>query len=535
MAFKLVYRSGKGREERPLAGPHVTIGRDPGNHLAIADETRSISRFHARLDHDGRQWSVVDVGSTNRTRVNGELIDPETPRVLADGDTILLGSLEVRFVREVGEGIVFDSEPPDLQSVTFIRAPRARDLPGLIEAAPAVSLPREAEEAIERAKRAIAVLTTVGRRIAAVTPVDDIIDSIVDLVFEATPAERAALFLWDEDAGRLVPKRTRTRSGGEAATMTVSESLIQQAFAKNTVAQFDPQAHLSDSMFRLKLSSAVAVPLFGDSREAGVGVIYADTSSLTEAFDPFSVALLSALASHTAIALEQTRLIRKARQEERWRARLGQHLAPGVVERILASGESSPGFLLKAEEVEVTVVFCDMAGFTSRTEEMEPRDVFVLLNRCFSHMTEVVHEHGGTVDKYIGDCLMAVFGAPFPQDDHARRAAVAALGLRDAIGRVNASGAGPEVGFRIGMHSGRAVAGDVGHVTRRSWTVLGSTVNLASRMESAVAQPGQIVLTGSTRAGLGDEFDLRPVEVVKPPKGIARGFQAFELLGRRSG
>ena len=231
------------------------------------------------------------------------------------------------------------------------------------------------------------------------------------------------------------------------------------------------------------------------------------------------MALLSALASHTAIALEQTRLLRKARQEERWRAKLGQYLAPGVVDRILASGESSPGFLLKADEVEVTVLFCDMSGFTARTEEMEPHDVFVLLNRYFSHMTEVVQEHGGTVDKYIGDCLMAVFGAPFAQPDHAPRAARAALGLRDVIARVNASGEGPEVGFRIGMHSGRAMAGDVGHVTRRNWTVLGATVNLASRMESSVAAPGQIVLTGATRAGLGDEFDLRPIEVLKPSQG----------------
>ena len=334
-----------------------------------------------------------------------------------------------------------------------------------------------------------------------------------------------------DNVGRLVPKRTRTRAAGESTTMTVSQSLLDQAFREKAVVQMDPQVKLSESMQRLSLRSAVAVPLLDESR--AVGVIYADTSSLTAAFDPFGIALLSSLASHTAIALEQTRLLRKSLQEERWRAKLAQYLAPGVVDRILASGENTPGFAMNAEEVEVTVLFCDMAGFTSRTENMEPHDVLVLLNRCFSQMTETVQDEGGTVDKYIGDCLMAVFGAPFAQPDHARRAARAALGLRDAIARINSEGTDVQVGFRIGMNSGRAVAGDVGHVARRNWTVLGSTVNLASRMESSVAQPGQIVLTGQTRSAIGDEFEVRLIEGVKAPKGITRGFQAFELVGLR--
>jgi adenylate cyclase len=535
VAHVLVFRQKGRRETRPLRPPSTRVGRDPANEVVVEDEERSLSRFHARFDHDGRQWRVVDTHSTNRVRVNGELIEPGEAgaRVLSDGDNVLLGGFEVRFVREEAEAVVFEPERREAAETARTRSAvgRAQDLSGFFVAPPAARLPQEAQEAIERARKALTVLSSVGQRIAAVTPVDDIIDTMVDLVFEATPAERAALFLWDEELGRLVPKRTRARAGEGQGAVAVSETLVQQSFAEKAVVQLNPAQRLSDSMHRLRLLSAVAVPLVDETR--AVGVIYADTSRHAEAFDAFGVALLSALASHAAIALEQTRLIRKARQEERNRAKLEQYLAPGVVNRILASGETSPGFKMKADEVDVSVLFCDMAGFTSRTEEMPPHDVLVLLNRCFSRMTEVIHAHEGTLDKYIGDCIMAVFGAPQAQPDHARRAALAALGLREVIRRVNEEGAGVEVGFRIGIHSGRAVAGDVGHVTRRNWTVIGSTVNLASRMESSVARPGQIVLTGATRARLGEGFVMRPVKLARLPKGIKQRFQAFELLAFR--
>jgi adenylate cyclase len=536
MAHKLVLRRKDATREWSLEQTPITLGRDTANHIVVDDGDLSVSRFHARLERQGPHWRIVDTNSRNRVRVNGELIGPgdDGARILSDGDAIVIGSCELRFVREESERIVFDATRPDNTSSSQIRrlAVQMQDLPGLLGAPPAAALSKDAEEALERAKKALNVLTAVGRRIAAVTPVDDIIDAIVDLVFVATPAQRAALFLWDDDVRRLVPKRTRTRASGEAITLTVSESLVQEAFVSKSVVQMDPAGQVTESMTKLRLTSAVAVPLLDESK--AVGVIYADTSALTGAFDPFGVALLSALSSHTAIALEQARLLRHAREEERKRVRLERYLARGVVDRILAAGESTPGFSMRAEEADVTVLFCDMAGFTARTENMPPQEVLLLLNRCFSHMTEVVQDSGGTVDKYIGDCLMAVFGAPFPQADHARRAAMAALGLRDVIQQVNRE-TDVEVGFRIGMHSGKVVAGDVGHVSRRDWTVLGNTVNLASRIESAIAQPGQIVLTGETRAALGEGFDVRPIGVVQLPKGITRGFEAFELLGFTGG
>jgi adenylate cyclase len=463
--------------------------------------------------------------------VNGRLIDPDEAgaQALADGDSIMLGGFSMKFVREEGERLVLEEErrAPGQAFETYTSVSPVSDLSGLI--GPSAGLPQDAREAVERAKRVLSTVTSLSQRIAAVTPIDDIMEAIVDLVFETTPALRAGLFLWDQDAGRLVPKRARGRDGAQAGTMRVSDSLVQKAFSERVTVQMDPGIR-SESMHDLRLRSAIAVPLLDQSKS--IGVIYADTSLLTGAFDAFGVALLAALANHAAIALEQARLLRRIQHEERSRTRLERYLARGVVDRILASGDTSPGFSMRAEEAEVTVLFCDMAGFTTRTESLPPQDVLFLLNRYFGQMTEVILGHEGTLDKYIGDCIMAVFGAPQAQPDHARRAALTALGIRDAIRRMNEGM--PEVGrveFRMGMHSGKAIAGDVGHVARRDWTVLGSTVNLASRMESAVAAREQIALTGETRAFLGDEFEVRPIEVAKLPKGISRDFQAFELLG----
>lgn len=528
MAWKLIYAREGRVEERTLQGSVVKVGRDPSNDIVLQDTGVSVSRFHARFEFDGTQWRVVDTKSTNRVRVNDQLIEPEArgAHVLSDGDRIVLGNFTLRFLREESERLILEEDSVTAK-MTQMAVGSVGDLSKLI-GQPA-RLSKEAEGVVERAKRVVSLVTSLSQRVAALTPIEDIIETIVNLVFETTPAERAALFLWDEGAARLIPKRTRVRAGKGSETVSVSESLVQRALLEKVVIQMDPKESPTASMYNLRLRSAIAVPLVHEGKS--VGVIYADTSQLSEAFDFFGVSLLSALANHAAIALEQARLVRRVRQEERSRLRLEQYLAKPVVDRILTSSESSPALGMRAEECEVTVLFCDMAGFTVRSEGLPPYGVLSLLNHYFSHMTEAIFEQEGTLDKYIGDCIMAVFGAPCEQLDHARRAARAALGMRAAIRKMNAvQPEGERVGFRIGMHSGRVVAGDVGHNARRDWTVLGATVNLASRLASTIAHTDQIVLTGDTLARLGDGFEVRPIKVEKAPKGITHSFEAYELI-----
>jgi adenylate cyclase len=143
-------------------------------------------------------------------------------------------------------------------------------------------------------------------------------------------------------------------------------------------------------------------------------------------------------------------------------------------------------------------------------ENIPPAHAAALLNTFLTRMTDVVFEHEGTLDKFLGDALLAVFGAPFEQAEHPRRAVEAALAMRKALAALNAAQDGPKLEMRIAINSGIALTGDIGSPRRREFTVLGDVVNTAARIED-LAGPGEIVISGATAARLGTGFTLRPL------------------------
>jgi adenylate cyclase len=160
---------------------------------------------------------------------------------------------------------------------------------------------------------------------------------------------------------------------------------------------------------------------------------------------------------------------------------------------------------------DVTIMFTDIVGFTTMSELMEPSEVAATLNEFFRAMTDVIFDHQGTLDKFIGDAILAVFGAPFEQDDHALNAVHAAIAMRQALADLNSRRPDRPLNMRIAIHSGRALAGDIGSPKRREFTVLGDTVNTTSRLESSVAKPGQIVISKDTYDRLGGTIRATPL------------------------
>ena len=174
-----------------------------------------------------------------------------------------------------------------------------------------------------------------------------------------------------------------------------------------------------------------------------------------------------------------------------------------VVKQILADPAS---IKLGGVNQTVTVLFADIRGFTRMSEHTSPERVVHLLNRYFTTMSEIILKHGGTVDKYIGDGLMALFGAPQATPDDAAGAISAAVEMQAAMAQVNADlrGAGlAEVSIGIGLHTGEATVGYIGSERRSEYTAIGDTVNVSARLETH-AKPGEILLSQETRNAAGD-------------------------------
>lgn len=219
-------------------------------------------------------------------------------------------------------------------------------------------------------------------------------------------------------------------------------------------------------------------------------------------------------------------------REKRWlRHAFSRYVSPGVIDVITADPRRLE---LGGEEMEATVLFADLTGFTALSEETPPQELIRTLNEYFAPMTRIIQEHQGTLDKYIGDSIMALWGAPLPLADHAVLACRAALTMQREMHLIQVGWrirGLTHLGARLGIHSGRVVAGNVGSRDRFDYTVLGDTVNLAARLEGVNKVYGtEIILSEATYRQLPRDFLVRELDRVQV-KGRAEAVTIYELLG----
>ena len=250
----------------------------------------------------------------------------------------------------------------------------------------------------------------------------------------------------------------------------------------------DARAHAdlgrSLSILRAGIQAAFCSPLTFQGRF--LGVLYADNLIAPGAFSAEDFRIFTTIAAQTGLALASSITRGELLKREVQQAAMRLYLSPQVADLITAGdGSVELGGVLQP----VTVLFADIRGFTKLSEHLDAREVVLLLNEFFTAMTQVILEAGGTLDKYIGDCVMALFGAPVPAPDDLQRAVEAAINMQREAARLNS-----QIRIGVGLHTGRAVVGNIGSAQRMQYTAIGDTVNVAARLVN-IAAPGQILVS----------------------------------------
>jgi len=280
------------------------------------------------------------------------------------------------------------------------------------------------------------------------------------------------------------------------------------------------------------IRSAMCVPLWNRNRV--IGAVQVDSGIHIGRFTEEDLDLLTALANFAAVAIERAQLSEKIEEERKIRARMERYHSPAVVDEIVKG--SIRGATTDEREIrsaEVSILFADISGFTTVAETKNPEEVAEFLSHFFSCAVESIFAYGGTLDKFIGDAVMAFFGAPIQQDDHADRAVLAGIMMQRLIGEWNDQREKiglPIVKVRVGINSGPAVVGNVGTEKRVDYTVLGTSVNIASRLESGVAKPGQVVISQNTLDRVVGSFNTEPLGEFAL-KGLQQKMPVFAVLG----
>jgi adenylate cyclase len=286
-----------------------------------------------------------------------------------------------------------------------------------------------------------------------------------------------------------------------------------------------------ESVIQQRITSAMAVPLQVGDRI--LGSVYVDTRRPGTAFSREDLELFASVASQSAMAIDLVRMHEQMLENEKRRANLGRFLSPAIVEEVL---KHDTALQLGGSKRVVTALFCDIRNFTPMAERLTPDELVALLNEHFTAMTGIIFRMQGTLDKYIGDEIMAVFGAPIAESDDALRAVRTALLIQAKNAELNterAARGAPTFELGIGIASGEVIAGFVGSPERMEFTVVGDRVNTARRLCS-VAKGGQVVIAEQTHTALGGALATRPIGPVSL-KGKTATETAYEVLPGRPG
>jgi adenylate cyclase len=533
--LKITDASGRQWQYTFLPNGVCTIGRAPDNTVVLDDPRASRYHAHIKSGEDG-SFTLVDGAvingqlrrSANKVFVNG---GAHSEYQLKNSDRVTIGASTLRFEQPAEErttDVRYDDKPLGhtqlLISANDVMSTVLHSKPGQgVATSPAATSPARdgVLEALQRKANILAALYEMSKTLSSVFDLETIFAKATDIIFRSTPADRVVALLAEgngtenpEDV-KLNPIAMRARDeslNNHARKVPIGRTITRKvmkdrlALLSQDVTSEEQFAGV-DSIVSQGVRSTICAPLVGESRVHGA--IYADLLEPFASFKPDDLELISAVAAQTAIAVENARAHERLAREEVARANYSRFLPEYVVKQMLENPES---FKLGGVNQTITVLFADIRGFTSISEHAPPERIVGLLNRYFSAMTDIIFAHGGTLDKYLGDGLMSLFGAPTTTPEDASNALNAAVAMQRRILGINIElrqEGLAEIGVGIGLHTGEATVGYIGSERRSEYTAIGDTVNTASRLESN-ARGGEILVSDATAKAARSRYKLQP-------------------------
>ncbi|HEV3317980.1 MAG TPA: adenylate/guanylate cyclase domain-containing protein [Candidatus Angelobacter sp.] len=518
-----------------LNKPVITIGRGNANDLVLNDS--SVSRFHAVVKLRENAVVIADRGSTNGVVLGGKKIAQETE--MQNGDIAVLGLYELRLEHVDEKGIFVrkaefpstinqiirggggrPTAPPEIQDIDIKESSSGlADLVGRLKS-------------LERENYLLTVLYDAGKALNSKLSMDDISEQVVSLALRIEGVERGFVMFFDEsgEVSKQSEVRYRNPQSSTNQPIILSKSVLemirseQQPILIDDISN-DERFSGSESIKISGLRSAMCAPLVGTNQL--FGILYVDNLERASAFSQEELNVFALVAAQAGAAIDNAMAHQKIAQGALQRSALERFLSPEVAEMVVAN----PDIRLGGVNQKVSVMFADIRGFTPMSEKMGPEQVVEILNEYFTRVTDVIFDYGGTLDKYLGDAVMAVFGAPISKGNDAAHCVNSAVQIQRLLIELNRDAAvrkWPELRVGIGINTGIVTAGNIGSPRRIDYTVIGDTVNTASRLMSNAAG-GQILISQSTAEALGDSFDLERL----PPlmvKGRVEPVQVFNVV-----
>ncbi len=372
-----------------------------------------------------------------------------------------------------------------------------------------------------------------SREIAMERDLATLLNKILLSVFRFVRADRGVIFLRDSD-GELQPGASLRRDGTDAP-ITVSTTIMEHVVKERATvlthdAAMDFAASKGKSMILNRISSAIVAPLLHDDNI--VGVLWLDSETLAQ-FQQKDLEIVTSIAGQAAMFIQINILGVQVEREIVNRERFSRLLSPNVAEKVLSGElEVKKGGQLKQR---VTVFNSDIRGFTRMSEGAQPEVIVEMLNEYFEHMTETLFKYEGTLDKFMGDGIMALWGAPAEHKDDAIRCVACALEQMEVLGKFNRKRMEndlPPLAVGIGIHTGPLVAGYIGSSKALSYTVIGDTANTSARL-CGIAAGGQILVSEATLAQLRNQFEYKELPAASL-KGKTKPFKMYDIIGRRA-